>query len=67
MTYHEGLRIELIDMPNDPDPIPAGTKGTITWVGPDFDGYPQLHVKWDNGRTLGLALPHDRIRVLASE
>jgi hypothetical protein len=55
--------IELVSMPDDPDPITPGTKGTIDWVGPDFQGQPQYGVKWENGRTLGLA-PVDRIRVL---
>lgn len=58
-----GDRIELISMPEDPDPILPGTQGTITWVGPDFQDEPQYAVAWDNGRTLGLA-PIDRVKVL---
>lgn len=58
-----GDRIELISMPEDPDPIEPGTQGTITWVGPPVWGEPQYAVKWDNGRNLGLA-PVDSVKVL---
>ena len=27
-----GDRIELVEMPEDPDPIPPGTQGTVDWV-----------------------------------
>lgn len=63
-----GERIELLAMPDDPDPIPAGTRGTVTRV---VRGYPQgtatfgeIDVAWDNGRTLNLIPGVDRWRVL---
>lgn len=62
-----GKRIELVMMSDDPDPVPPGTKGTITYfstvtaLGPPYD---QIGVAWDNGRTLGLASPPDVYRVL---
>jgi hypothetical protein len=46
----EGMRIRLVSMVDDPNPITAGTEGTIRLV----DGAGIIHVNWDNGRTLGL-------------
>ena len=45
-----GLRIELIEMVNDPDPVPSGTLGTVIFVEPDGS----IAVAWDNGRSLSL-------------
>lgn len=63
-----GDRIELVEMPDDPNPIPTGTKGTIEHINPvDFgrgDKFTQIDVKWDNGRTLMLSIPPDRIRII---
>ena len=56
--YPKGTRIELIYM-NDPfAPVPDGTKGTVEFV----DDMGQLHMKWDNGRTLGLIPNVDSFR-----
>lgn len=49
--YKEGDRVELIYM-NDTQAPPEGTKGTVTHV----DDAGTIHVKWDNGSTLGLVL-----------
>lgn len=49
-----GKRIRLIHM-DDPDPIPAGTIGTI--IGVDPVGY---QMQWDNGRALNLIPDEDR-------
>ena len=46
----EGMRIKLISMDDDPNPIPAGMKGTIILV----DDMGVIHVNWDNGRRLGV-------------
>ena len=48
--YPEGTRICLDSMPNDPRPIPPGTKGTVDFV----DDMGTLHCKFDNGRSLGV-------------
>lgn len=40
-------------MPNDPDPIPVGTEGTVTGGSePSFNMAGQIWVEWDNGRSL---------------
>lgn len=44
-----GSRIQL-DYMDDPRAIPSGTKGTVDHV----DDAAQIHVKWDNGRTLAV-------------
>ena len=57
-----GDRIRLLSMPNDPDPIPAGSTGTVISVttGP----FAQIEVDWDNGRTLALIPGVDRFEVI---
>lgn len=48
--YPAGTRIELISM-NDPfAPVPSGMKGSVDYV----DDAGQIHMKWDNGRTLAV-------------
>ena len=60
-----GDKIELIYMPNDPNPIPAGTRGTITGINnTPWDGETQISVSWENGRTLMLIHPTDSFRVI---
>jgi len=49
-----GTRIVLVTMPHDPDPIPRGTKGTVTGGNGE-----QIWVDWDNGRSLNLAVDKD--------
>jgi hypothetical protein len=46
----EGMRIRLISMVDDPNPIPSGMEGTITLI----DAANIIHVNWDNGRRLGV-------------
>lgn len=48
--YPKGTRVKLISMGNDPRPIKSGAIGIVKLV----DDMGTIHVKWDNGRTLGL-------------
>jgi hypothetical protein len=57
-----GDRIMLIEMPEDPCPIDPGSRGTIESIA-TFDHWFQVQVKWDNGRTLSLCVPPDRVVV----
>ena len=59
----KGARIRLLSMPDDPDPIPVGSTGTIEAV---TDGpLGQVRVKWDDShRTLNLIPGVDRIEVI---
>jgi hypothetical protein len=59
-----GDLIELIEMPDDPDPIPAGTQGTVTYVGKRASLGQQIGVDWENGRSLMLVNGIDRFRIL---
>ena len=62
-TIRKGDRIRLIHMPDDPDPIPAGSTGTIESVTEGPLG--QVHVRWDDsGRSLSLVPGVDRFEVI---
>ena len=61
--YPPGTRIELIHMGDDPNPIPDGTRGTVTAV----DDIGTVFCHFDNGRSLGLAYGADSFRKLTSE
>ena len=61
--YPKGTRIQLNEM-NDPySPVPSGTRGTVDVV----DDQAQIHMKWDNGRTLALIPDIDSFRKLTEE
>jgi Domain of unknown function (DUF4314) len=45
-----GTRIYLIEMPNEPDPIPSGATGTVTGRC-DIPGIEQVEVDWDSPNT----------------
>jgi len=51
MKYPPGQRVRVDGpMPQDPDPVPPGTLGTVQYV----DDAGQIGVQWDNGRSLAL-------------
>ena len=58
--------IEMVNMPDDPNPIPPGTKGKVTdytSVGSPFNE-DHIDVKWENGRGLSLILGVDEFKVV---
>ena len=57
-----GDRIELLNMPDDPDPIKPGSTGTVTSVDKRMD---VVGVKWDDGRSLNLVLGVDSFNILS--
>ena len=61
-----GDRIRLIHMPEDPDPIPYGSLGTIHAIHLHH-GWTQVEVDWDNGRRLMLSLPDDVIEIVRTD
>lgn len=61
-TYAPGTRIELQHM-EDPQPVPDGTRGSVDYV----DDVGTIHMKWDNGRTLGLVPGEDQFRKLTPQ
>lgn len=64
-----GDTIELLEMPNDPNPIPVGTNGVVRGMkhidtsGPKGSFY-QVDVDWENDRKLMLVIPPDKVRIL---
>ena len=61
--YPPGTRIELTSM-NDPfAPVPSGMRGSVDYV----DDAGQIHMKWDNGRTLAVLPGVDIFRKLTPE
>ncbi len=59
-----GDLIELIEMPDDPNPIAPGTKGTVNYVGKVATLGQQIGVLWEDGSTLMLVNGTDRFRIL---
>jgi hypothetical protein len=58
--------IEMVNMPDDPNPIPPGTKGEVTGyttVGGPFNE-DHMNVNWENGRNLSVIVGVDEIKVV---
>lgn len=62
-NYPPGTRIMLLNMDDPYAPVPEGTKGTVVHV----DDAAQIHMKWDNGRTLALVPGEDSFRRLTDQ
>ena len=58
-----GKRIKLIEMKDDPCPVPVGTEGTVTGA-TEVLGSTQMTVRWDINRSLALVCPPDRYEVI---
>ena len=61
--YPVGTRVQLDKMGDDPRPVPAGTKGTVVAV----DDIGTLHVKFDNGRALGICPEVDSFHKISEQ
>ena len=61
--YPPGTRILLLGMDDPYHPVPPGTRGTVDHV----DDGGTIHMKWDNGRTLGICSDVDSFRTLTAE
>ncbi len=61
--YPAGTRIQLDEDMDDPQPVFAGTKGTILAI----DDMAQAVIRWDNGRSLSLVLNVDKFHKLQLE
>ncbi len=61
--YPPGTRVELISTSETLQPVPIGMRGTVRLV----DDQSQLHMQWDNGRTLALIPGEDSFRKLTEE
>lgn len=61
--YPPGTRLVLLSMADPYAPVPSGTKGAVVHV----DDAAQIHMKWDNGRTLALVPGEDSFRKLTDE
>ena len=62
LNYPPDTRIELVQM-EDNWAVPPGTRGTVEHV----DDAGQIHMKWDNGRTLAIVPQVDKFRKLTQQ
>jgi hypothetical protein len=58
-----GDRIRLVHMVDDPDPVLAGTIGTVTEIHFHSD-WTQIEVSWESGRMLMLSSPPDKFEII---
>ena len=63
LSYPPGSRILLYQMTDPYAPVHSGTRGTVRYV----DDAGQLHMKWDNSRSLALFPGEDSFRKLTQQ
>ena len=61
--YPPGTRLQLDRMGDDPRPIPAGTKGTVSFV----DDCGTVFCNFDNGRSLGICPEVDSFHKISEQ
>ena len=61
--YPPGTRVQLDRMGDDPRPIPAGTKGTVSFV----DDCGTVFCNFDNGRSLGVCPEADKFHKITEQ
>ena len=61
--YPPGTRLLLHHMNDGFAPVESGTRGTVKHV----DDAGQIHMRWDNGRTLALVPGEDAFRPLTEQ
>ncbi len=62
-SHPPGTRIELLSTSETMQPVPIGTRGTIHHI----DDQCNIHMLWDNGRTLSVIPGEDSFRKLTAE
>lgn len=62
-SHPPGTRIMLLSTSETMQPVPLGMKGTVDFI----DDQSQIHMKWDNGRTLAVIPGEDSFRKLTAE
>lgn len=55
--YRPGDRLRMVRCADPYRPVPAGTEGIVEFI----DDMGTLHMRWDNGRTLGVCLEEDEV------
>ena len=70
LTLKSGDRVRLIEMPNDPDPVQAGSEGVVDFVTDiGFRGKREIQVciRWDSGRGLNCICPPDVLELVSTD
>ena len=62
LNYPPGTRI-MLEYMEDNWAVPRGTRGSVTQV----DDAGTIHMKWDNGRSLGIVPQVDQFRKLTEQ
>lgn len=55
-----GNRVEIVFM-DDPNPVPPGTRGTVTDVSLTYSA---IDVVWDNGSSLSILTDKDKFKII---